>query len=157
MTIDSRGFTLVELMITVVIVGILAAIAYPSYQNYVIQTRRSDAHIALTRAANLQERFMTECNRYATTLEGTRNCGGGVLGMAASAPIRSPDGHYVLSLVTANTSSTAFEIMANPADAAASQRQGNDGRFWINSIGQKFWDRNNDGDHADAREDTWAK
>ena len=84
----SHGFTLIELMVTVVIIGILAAIAYPSYQNYTKQTRRSDAQIALTQAANQQEKFFTECNWYAKTLHGiSRACGAtsadGVLSLLA--------------------------------------------------------------------------
>src|SRR3989304_10051200 len=69
------GFTLIELMIVVVIVGILAAIAYPSYNRYSTQTRRSDGKIALTQAASLQEKFFSDCNWYATTPNGTRACG----------------------------------------------------------------------------------
>lgn len=65
------GFTLIELMITVVIVGILAAIAYPSYTSYVAQTRRSDATINLSRIAAQQEKFFTECGRYTANFNGT--------------------------------------------------------------------------------------
>ena len=56
----TQGFTLIELMIVIVVVGILAAIAFPSYQNSVNKTRRSDAKSALTRAATLQERWYTQ-------------------------------------------------------------------------------------------------
>ena len=40
---NSRGFTLLELMVVVAVIAILASIAYPSYQNFVMQSRRSDA------------------------------------------------------------------------------------------------------------------
>ncbi len=43
----NRGFTLIEVMIVVVIIGVLVSIAYPSYQRHMIQTRRSDAQSAL--------------------------------------------------------------------------------------------------------------
>lgn len=61
------GFTLVELMITVVILSILAAIAYPSYQGYVNQARRADAQSAIQQIANRLEKFFTYCNSYPTS------------------------------------------------------------------------------------------
>ena len=66
----ANGFTLMEVMITVVIVGILASIAYPSYTNYVTAARRSDATINLTRIAAQQEKFFTECGTYTTAFNG---------------------------------------------------------------------------------------
>lgn len=62
------GFTLVELMIVIVIVSIMAAIAYPSYQDSVRKSRRSEAKIALMEIANLQERFFAENNTYTDDL-----------------------------------------------------------------------------------------
>lgn len=58
------GFTLIEVMITVVIISILAAIAYPSYLEQVNKTRRSDGKTALIKAQAIQERIFTDANAY---------------------------------------------------------------------------------------------
>ena len=61
---DKKGFTLIEIIVAVAIVGILAAIAYPSYQDSVRKSRRADAKGVLLEAAQWMERFFTENNRY---------------------------------------------------------------------------------------------
>lgn len=139
------GITLIELMVVVAIVGILAAIAYPSYQNYVKQTRRSDAQIALTQAANQQERFFTECNWYAATPNGTRGCGTnttGILGISTT----SPEGYYTLSISAGTIASgctaytCGFTLVATPVTTGP---QAGDGAFRIDSTGTKQWDKLN--------------
>ncbi len=61
----STGFTLIELMIVVAIVGILAAIAYPSYIEHIKSGRRSEAKVALVDLASFMERYYTEKMTYA--------------------------------------------------------------------------------------------
>jgi type IV pilus assembly protein PilE len=58
------GVTLIELMVVVLIVGILAAIAMPSYNSYIRKSRRADAKVALTSLAQQYERCYTRYNKY---------------------------------------------------------------------------------------------
>ncbi|MEJ8846916.1 type IV pilin protein [Variovorax rhizosphaerae] len=59
-----RGFTLIELMIVVAVIGILSAIAYPSYQSYILKSRRADAKNALLELAAREERVFSNTNAY---------------------------------------------------------------------------------------------
>ncbi len=65
------GFTLIELMVTVAVIGILASIAYPSYREYVKRASRADAKAVLLETAQVMERNFTEANRYEKTSSGT--------------------------------------------------------------------------------------
>lgn len=65
-TKNSQGFTLIELMITIGIIGILAAIALPSYQDSARKARRSEAQSELLKNVNFMERYFTENSTYAS-------------------------------------------------------------------------------------------
>ena len=62
----ARGFTLIELMIAVAIIALLAAIAYPSYQDSIWKAKRAEAKAAIFKALQAEERFYTQNNTYVT-------------------------------------------------------------------------------------------
>lgn len=65
----TRGFTLIELMVTVAIVGILAAVAYPSYTQYVVRANRSAVQSFMYSVSNRQEQFMLDARKYGSKTE----------------------------------------------------------------------------------------
>jgi type IV pilus assembly protein PilE len=98
-----RGFTIVEVVIACAIMGILAAIAYPSYVNTVQKSRRSEATSALLGAAGQLERYFTERNTYSTA----------VLGSGGVYPSTTQNGYYTLSFGA--RTATTYTLNAAPA------------------------------------------
>ncbi len=103
-----NGFTLIELMIVVVILGILAAIAYPSYQEQVRQTRRANAQADLMELASYMERYYTENFTYV----GTR----GALPFAQSP--KTGTAYYTI-VVAANPTATSYQLVATAQGSQA--------------------------------------
>ena len=66
-----RGFTLVELLITIVVIGILVSVAYPSYGSYLRKSRRAEAQQALMDITMRQQQLLLDTKKYATDLAGT--------------------------------------------------------------------------------------
>lgn len=97
----SRGFTLIEVMIVVVVIGILAAIAYPAYTDYINKSRRADGHAALMAAEAELHKVRSAGNAYST----------------ASITTNSADGFYTVALTA--SSATGYTLTATAQGAQA--------------------------------------
>jgi type IV pilus assembly protein PilE len=100
------GFTLIELMIVVVIVGILAAIAIPAYDNYITRSRRSDAFTALETVRAAQEMYRAEWGFYAGGLGSLAGCDSGMAGDNYTVGIARTDYTHYTSTATAQNAQT---------------------------------------------------
>ena len=114
------GFSLIELMVVVVIIGILASIAWPSYTDYVLRSRRAEAKSALQAAAQCMERFNTSNQTF--------------VGGDARCPL-PPSDFYNLNY--ANIARNTFSVAAQPYGG-----QTNDacGQLGLNQAGAKTAD-----------------
>ena len=91
-----QGITLIELMIVVVIVSILAAVAYPNYQEFTARAKRNEARAALLRLATNQERFYLNNNTFTQDLTS--------LGFATTPTWTTETGYYTIQVTAANAS-----------------------------------------------------
>ena len=82
---NQGGFTLVELMIVVAIIGLLAMIGYPSYEEYIRRANRTEAKNLMMRIAGEQEKFFSTFNRYSGSINGART------GDPATSGLNMPD------------------------------------------------------------------
>ncbi len=132
-----NGFTLIELMIAVAVVGILAAIAYPSYKNSVTKSRRAEGKSLLLDAAAREERFFAQYNKYTTTIVAAGGCVANACGLNY-ASANSTNGYYQLTAPSGvnPAPNSTFSLTVTPLGIQAT----NDpscATFTLNNIGAK--------------------
>lgn len=131
---SSRGFTLIELMIVVVIATILISIAIPSYSSYVQRSRRTDAKSALLNLASLEERYYSTQNAYSINPAD--------FGYGGAWPVQVGGGYYqvtVTSITPAAIGAPAtYTIQAVPVPGGMQVADTTCALFQINSIGVQF-------------------
>ncbi len=122
-----KGFTLIELMVVLVVVGILASLAYPAYQDAVISARRTDAQVMLFDLAQREQQFFSRNGLFTTSLS--------ALDITSS----SPEGYYLatLSAGPTGTVSTSYILTATPVVGTSQANDAKCNNLTLNSLGVK--------------------
>ena len=101
-----RGVTLVELMIVVIVLGILAAVAYPNYRDTAARAKRNEAKAILLEIAQNQERFYLQNSRYGTLAE-----------LGYDVPLETDSGTYAITVIGPDASNfNAQALLAKPGN-----------------------------------------
>lgn len=149
------GFTLTELLVTVAIVGILAAIAYPSYRAQVQTTRRAEVQATLSELTQYLERVYSEYGCYNPgPNDSTKSCDDVKDAVAPPLPELDDDDYYTIGYTDGEPTQTTFKLIANPVQGKS--QEGN-GALTVDQAGRQEWDENGNGDFTDAGEDDWHR
>ena len=133
-----QGFTLIELMIVVVVVAILAALAFPQYRDYVLRSNRAVAKSALTQIADRQEQFYVSNKSYAADLAdlGYAVDGSGWMYIDRRGNFSAADGGNAIYRITQwDESASTFRLEADVRNAQ--QQDTKCTKFTLNQAGQR--------------------
>lgn len=146
-----QGFSLIELMIVVAIVGIIAAIAYPSYQGVIADGYRGAGQADLLGLASAMERHHSGSFSYKGAGASGSDTGAPSI-FATHSPSSEPAASRRYNLTIQSASATDFELRATPVSGSG---QASDGTLYYFSDGRKGWDKNNNGS-LEASEYCWS-
>lgn len=124
---QAGGFTLTELVIVLAIIAVLVALALPSYQSFVMKSRRMEAKELLYAAAQRQQQYFTMFNIYADTAA------------KLSVPATSANGYYSLSIAAGHTGNitTSYAMTATAVSGTTQAGDSACGAYTLNSLGTK--------------------
>ncbi len=108
-TRQRRGFTIIEVVVTMLIIGVLAAVALPSFESAMRKSRRSDAIALIAIAQQAQERWRSNNSAYTTNLTSLPTATPGGLGLAST---NSANGYYGLTASVEAGGSTIYVLAA---------------------------------------------
>ncbi|MAI36743.1 prepilin-type N-terminal cleavage/methylation domain-containing protein [Alteromonas genovensis] len=149
--VKQQGFSLIELMIVVTIIGIIAGIAYPSYQGVIADGYRGTGQADLLAFAAAMERHQSGSFSYEGAGTSGSNTGApAVFATYSPSSENAASKRYNLTIVAANA--TSYELKATPVSGSG---QADDGALFYFSDGRKGWDRNNNGS-LDTGEYCWS-
>jgi type IV pilus assembly protein PilE len=120
--LKQRGVTLIEMMIVLVILAVIASFAYPSYMNYVVDTKRTAATSILLQVADRQQQFFMDNKRFANDLTN--------LGFANNPLVIADDGRTMAnaadsdstySVALTNVTATTYTVTAAPLNGQAAR------------------------------------
>jgi len=125
--IINSGYSLIELMVVVIIIGLIAAISFPNYSDYVTRSNRTEAMELLTEIMSAQQRYATKNRTYTVT---PANIG-------YAAPVNTTNGFYVITFGTCGAAVSIRRCVLLTATPPVDGRQEADGVITLNSRGAR--------------------
>ena len=132
----NKGFTLIELMLVVAIIGVLAAIAIPNFSKYIRESKRTEAIVALNEVQQAQAKLRVNCRWYAESLASANNCDAAsaadsvvaVSNSQGNGEALTESSYYTIAITAGSASGNAYTATATPVATGA---QSYDTTCWI--------------------------